>query len=83
MGIQQSSQHIDLVRFCINTILFLQFSPSDPSKLMVCSVDSPVHIISEGDVICKFKGMPMVSSFGLMPTKNETESLTFFPCFSC
>lgn len=24
---------------------------------MVCSVDSPVHIISGSDVICKFKGM--------------------------
>ncbi|KAG7035506.1 WD repeat-containing protein 44 [Cucurbita argyrosperma subsp. argyrosperma] len=37
-------------------IIGFEFSPSDPSKLMVCSVDSPVHIISGGDIICKFKG---------------------------
>ncbi|KAG6579577.1 WD repeat-containing protein 44, partial [Cucurbita argyrosperma subsp. sororia] len=40
-----------------NRIIGFEFSPSDPSKLMVCSVDSPVHIISEGGVICKFKGL--------------------------
>lgn len=38
-------------------IIGFEFSPSDPSKLMVCSVDSPVHIISGSDVICKFKGL--------------------------
>jgi hypothetical protein len=34
----------------------LQFSPSDPSKLVVTSADSLVRVISGLDVICKFRG---------------------------
>lgn len=34
-----------------------QFSPTDPSKLMVSSADSQVKIFSGVDVICKFRGV--------------------------
>ncbi|WJX48170.1 hypothetical protein P8452_34772 [Trifolium repens] len=34
-----------------------QFSPSDPSKLLVASADSHVCVLSGGDVIYKFKGL--------------------------
>ncbi|KAF5478025.1 hypothetical protein F2P56_004618 [Juglans regia] len=34
-----------------------QFSPSDPSKVMVASADSVVRILSGVDVICKFRGI--------------------------
>ncbi|KAG6788177.1 hypothetical protein POTOM_004232 [Populus tomentosa] len=34
----------------------LQFSPSDPSKLLVTSADSLVRVICGLDVICKFRG---------------------------
>ncbi|KAJ7952187.1 putative WD-repeat protein [Quillaja saponaria] len=33
-----------------------QFSPSDPSKVMVTSADSLVRVISGVDVICQFRG---------------------------
>ncbi|EEF39027.1 WD-repeat protein, putative [Ricinus communis] len=34
-----------------------QFSPSDPTKLMVTSADSQVRIIDGVDVICKYRGL--------------------------
>ncbi|KAJ9681122.1 hypothetical protein PVL29_020152 [Vitis rotundifolia] len=34
-----------------------QFSPSDPSKLMVTSADSQVRILDGVDVICKYRGL--------------------------
>ncbi|KAK1325598.1 hypothetical protein QJS10_CPA01g02460 [Acorus calamus] len=34
----------------------LQFSPSDPRKLMVTSADSQVRVLDESDVICKYRG---------------------------
>ncbi|OIW09896.1 hypothetical protein TanjilG_32045 [Lupinus angustifolius] len=41
-------------------ITSLQFSPNDPSKLLVASADSHVCILSGVDVICKFKGLRSV-----------------------
>lgn len=76
--IQKSSKHVNFTDLCINTILFLQFSPSDPSKLMVSSVDSPVHIISGVDVICKFKGTPILF-FQVDAKEERNRLLTFFP----
>ncbi|XP_042952973.1 uncharacterized WD repeat-containing protein C3H5.08c-like isoform X2 [Carya illinoinensis] len=34
-----------------------QFSPNEPSKVMVTSADSVVRILSGVDIICKFKGL--------------------------
>ncbi|XP_043812819.1 WD repeat-containing protein 44 isoform X4 [Manihot esculenta] len=34
-----------------------QFSPSDPTRLMVTSADSKVRILSGVDVICKYRGI--------------------------
>ncbi|KAH7513687.1 hypothetical protein FEM48_Zijuj11G0007400 [Ziziphus jujuba var. spinosa] len=39
-----------------------QFSPSDPSKVMVSSADSIIRIICGVDVICKFKGLRNAAS---------------------
>ncbi|XP_043720915.1 WD repeat-containing protein 44-like [Telopea speciosissima] len=39
-----------------------QFSPSDPSKVMVTSADSQVRILHGVDVVCKFKGPRNVGS---------------------
>ncbi|KAL5551544.1 hypothetical protein UlMin_001720 [Ulmus minor] len=45
-----------------------QFTPSDPSKVMVTSADSVVRILCGNHVVCKFKGLrnsatPMSASF--------------------
>lgn len=71
-----------LFAYVLILFLVLQFSPSDPSKLMVCSADSPVHIISRSDVICKFKGMLICFLFWFNAKKENTDSLTYFPGFS-
>ncbi|KAM1788348.1 hypothetical protein ACFX11_038657 [Malus domestica] len=34
-----------------------QFSPSNPSKVMVTSADSAVRLISGGDIVCKYRGL--------------------------
>ncbi|XP_042508377.1 uncharacterized protein LOC122084307 [Macadamia integrifolia] len=39
-----------------------QFSPSDPSKVMVTSADSQVRILHGLDVVCKFRGLRNVGS---------------------
>lgn len=39
-----------------------QFSPSDPTKVMVASADSLVRILCGADVICKFRGVRNVGS---------------------
>ncbi|RZC56485.1 hypothetical protein C5167_015339 [Papaver somniferum] len=39
-----------------------QFSPSDPSKLMVTSADSHVRVLDGVDVICKFRGLKNAGS---------------------
>lgn len=41
----------------------LQFSPSDPSKVIVTSADSLVRVLCGPDVISKFKGGFLHSSF--------------------
>ncbi|KAA8526110.1 hypothetical protein F0562_007790 [Nyssa sinensis] len=38
-------------------IISFQFSPSDPTKVMVTSADSQVRILCGVNVICKFKGV--------------------------
>ncbi|GAB4834619.1 hypothetical protein Ancab_032882 [Ancistrocladus abbreviatus] len=38
-------------------ICSFEFSPSDPSKVMVTSADSQIRILDGVDVICKFRGL--------------------------
>ncbi|XP_062091363.1 uncharacterized protein LOC133797470 [Humulus lupulus] len=41
----------------LKRITGLQFSPTDPAKLMVTSADSQVRILDGVDVICKYRGL--------------------------
>ncbi|XP_021767305.1 WD repeat-containing protein 44-like [Chenopodium quinoa] len=41
----------------LRRITGFQFSPGDPSKLMVTTADSQVRILKGVDVICKYKGL--------------------------
>nr|DAD36200.1 TPA_asm: hypothetical protein HUJ06_006840 [Nelumbo nucifera] len=64
-----SDNHLQLVKqICLQgkkkspgkRITGFQFSPSDPSKLMVTSADSQVRILDGFDVICKYRGGRLV-----------------------
>lgn len=43
-----------LKNWCTN---FMQYCPSDSSKVMVTSADSQVRILCRSNIICKFKGV--------------------------
>lgn len=59
--ISGSCSHLCVRYKCFNTghsynYYFVQFCPSDSSKVMVTSADSQVRILSGVNVMCKFKG---------------------------
>ncbi|PKI45499.1 hypothetical protein CRG98_034109 [Punica granatum] len=62
-SIEDNHLHLD-AQICVHSgkkspgkrITGFQFTPSDPSKVMVTSADSTVRILSGLDVICKFRG---------------------------
>lgn len=47
------ASHIDLH---VGLFFSLQFSPSDPTKVLVTSADSQVRVLCGADVLLKFKG---------------------------